>query len=79
MRSFLDLIQRDLEKLFSLVDKIQPHSIEFFMQRIFERRNVLTKNHGVDIERERDACIAQFLDAIHRGETAGHADLIDIR
>ena len=66
------------EELAAHVDQVDPAVGELVVQVGFQADGVVAEDHGVDVVVERHGGVAEFADAVHRVQPAGHADLDDV-
>lgn len=69
------LFQFQAEELLARVDLVDLLTQEMAVQLLLQSRCVVAEDHGVYVELEGDARIAQLADTIERFEPARHADL----
>lgn len=73
-----DLVEMHPEELFALIDPVHMSLVELPVERGLERRRIVRVNDRVDIELKGHRCITKLADTIHRVESTGHPDLVDM-
>ena len=70
--------EADPEEFLPLVDLVHLLLDESLVQGVLQRRGIFRGEHGMHVEREGHAGVAEFPDALGRVEPPGQADLVDV-
>ena len=71
-------IKKDMEKFFSQINLVYPAIVQQLVYFCFQRGCIIREDHAMNVEGERDACIAQLVYAFLWVHAASHADFENI-